>query len=616
VPRLIFGECVIAFDTELPILAFPYDAAPSALGLDPEPQPPPLLIPDAEGNMHQLRKGILVMRTDDGLVGRVRSVYGDGSAILAWGSRHEQASFGNLMFLTDSPPGEEKGAPLGERRNRFLKNLSVARSWVSGSDWCALDKLICFALDGWGKDNWFWQTLAESADDPRKVSFAPSPEFVDNNQRRRFCSIKKLLNLCNAKFEYCGFTDDEIRRISEAVGNHFPNDYDYSFTVVSGKSIVDAYTEGEYWGSCMQDRSYLTAFYAETPDKINLVKIMQGDKYVGRAMMWHTDQGKTVVDRVYPSDNGPHTGALHAWCIENGYDYKTRQACCDGHLASLSMDHTVTVKASTNGQYPYIDTFKYTNDDPEDSDTLTLGMDGGDYVFDQTGGGYQGDNSHCCNECGDRIDEDNCYSSDFGDTYCESCYCENYVHLNYQYGGRWVDETLHRDDACQCNVCEEYRADRHISTLDNGDYVCVICIEEGEASHCEGCGELFLSDELTVSSEDDGGDDCYRCADCHADHVKQRETDDVEEAEEEGAITEPVRENPAVLTATEYRLREGLGDRWRPNGRRCGCAACQNYYVAFGRGLVEHIESYDERSDRLESEQTFTAIDGRQLLCG
>jgi hypothetical protein len=592
----------------------------------PPPAPPPLMILDAAGNEHELRQGILVISEgcdDEGFAGRVGRIsradvdgYDEVRVIVA----EESWSFNqrDLRFLSAEPKGETKEPHLHERRQRLLGNLRRARARCEGEsyeDFSAIRRLMDIITEGEKGSFWFWRTVAESFDDPRKVSFAPEPVFVDNDARRRFCSIKKLMQWANTK-GLSSFTDDEIARCSRLVGNHFPADYNYSFEVVEGDAVVDGYRYGDYWGSCMQAKPHLVRFYAKTPDKCKLVKITQGGSYIGRAMMWITDQGDVVVDRVYPSDNGPQTVALHRWCEENGYDYKTVQGCCDGCLKSKRMDYTVTMKAAANGSYPYIDTFKYTDDDPDDSDTLTLGMTHCEYTFNRTEGGYEGGRSRCsCNECGDGIDEDEAeYVDDY--TYCSQCYSENFIHLDYQISGRWVEETVHRDDACRCSNCDNWRADRHIEDLDNGDPICAVCIADAEATNCEECGNLFLSGDLNCSEEDDGGDGEYRCADCHATHVKEREEEaEAEEEQEEGgaiiatpAPVEPVSVPPQMLTMAEYLRREALPSDWLPLSSQCPCYTCTRYYRLVACGQVERVESVHESRER-ERQEAAARID-------
>jgi hypothetical protein len=172
---------------------------------------------------------------------------------------------------------------------------------------------------------------------------------------------------------------------------------------------------------------------------------MQGNDFRGRALIWTTDDGRSVVDRVYPSDNGSHTNALHLWCEENGYDYKKIQSSSDGCLKSDRMDYTVTMVPPEDGVFPYLDTFKYTDDHPEETETIKLELVERMYSFRSTDGGWEG--GLRCYYCEDRISEDECETASNGRSYCSSCYGENFTYLSYtRPNGRHVEEEYHIDD--------------------------------------------------------------------------------------------------------------------------------------------------------------------------
>jgi hypothetical protein len=567
------------------------------------PEPAPLLIKDRDGNEHEAKQGMLVLARP-GIVGRIGRMF-PGSremqvcSISGWDGYHPVEE---VTLLSAEPRTEEKGRPFLERRQQLMNNISRAhmRCLDAGDDegkrliqklWDCLHRSVS------RPDYWFWSTVAESLDDPRKISYAPDMLFIDNDTRRRYCSMKKFLKGAVQR-EYCDFTEEEIERLANLVGQHFPSDYNYDFEVVTGQGVVDGYVYGEHWGSCMHRCSDYLQFYAVNPEKVGLVKISQGGSYMGRAIIWTTDTGERVVDRTYPSDNGPHTRALHDWAEAQGFDYKTSQSCCDGYLKSKREDYVVTMKPSPNGQYPYIDTFKHTDDDPEDSDTIRLHVESGsDYCFNSTCGSYEGGRDRCtCSNCGDAIDEDEAeYDGD--DAYCGSCHRDIFVSLDYRYNGRWVEETVHRDDAGYCDVCGESRRPSHIRSLNNGDYCCVVCIESGDVAQCHDCS----ADDCYAYSDrlNEGEDGNHRCADCHDAYEESRaeeedkENEEEEAVEEEGAITPPAPAEPApqpAVSGTPLWYRNGCAcfmcGEWRRRGVAdfspprpdCGCHDCTIHY--------------------------------------
>jgi hypothetical protein len=322
----------------------------------------PVMVKDEEGNERELRVGDLVEHR--GAFGsqrpmRVtsfeRGAFDDGDALLECSFTGDAwwATVNRMTLIQADPKDEEKEPSLQERRERLKNNLCKCHRACVGQDRPLIERFYSALSTGDDEHYWFWASVAESFDDPRQVSYAPTKDAYDVNAKRRRCRVSKFLKGV-AKQRGLSFTDAEAARVGELVGSHFPDSYDYEFVVVRGPNAIrEAYydAQGAAWSSCMHRRPYV-AWYDETPEKIGLVKIMQGSNYVGRALLWTTDQGPLVVDRVYPSDNGPHTNALHRWAEANGYDYKTQQSSCEGYLRSGRRDYTVTVKASSSGIIP------------------------------------------------------------------------------------------------------------------------------------------------------------------------------------------------------------------------------------------------------------------------
>ncbi len=482
-----------------------------------------MTVKDEEGNERELRTGDLVKVRRDGYFVLSRVLYtwlsGDDGYVdhcSAGRGICDSAGRGDVTWLSSEPPDDDKGMPLHERHKNLRRNLARARDRTGGGiDYSLLNKLVDY-LQYPTEHKWFWWSVAESCDDPRQVSYATSVLDVDNNIRRTRCRMSKFLKGIARRMGF-EVTNEEADRIGELVGNHFPDNYDYEFEIVrEAVSRVYATSCGNIRSCMTGSSSEYTKWYDDNPDKVGIVKILQGGEYIGRALIWNTDQGPTVVDRAYPSDNGPHTNALHEWCEANGYDYKTSQCSGDGCLKSRRGDYTVTMAPSRNGTFPYLDTFKYTDDDPEDSETITLALLDGAYSFQCTGGGYDGGNRTTCEGCGDRINEDTCETSDGGYCYCSSCYEERFVYLSYtRPNGRYVEREFHRDDVCECENCNDTFSSDHTSEVQTGSryatqYWCERCIEDDATSCCE-CSTIVADD--AVATDSDGDAWCSSCFD-------------------------------------------------------------------------------------------------------
>lgn len=144
----------------------------------------------------------------------------------------------------------------------------------------------------------------------------------------------------------------------------------YDFNVVRGMEVIEAYKTGP--SSCMVRNSRRTRFYAQNPEKVGLVKIIKDGKYVGRALIWTLDSGKTLIDRGYPN-NSPATRALRFWASQQGYLTLSNDSLGGGK--SLGAEESVTLKHSTNGYMPYLDTLRVAVNSEQTHDKLVLRAD-------------------------------------------------------------------------------------------------------------------------------------------------------------------------------------------------------------------------------------------------
>jgi hypothetical protein len=192
----------------------------------------------------------------------------------------------------------------------------------------------------------------------------------------------------------------------------------------------------------------------------------------------------------------------------------------------LSTDkrYTITMKTCAEG-FPYLDTFHYgVQHSSSRGNTVTLSNDpsGMDKIYASCSGGYDdlrssdGDDdeydSHCC-ECGEGLSVDDLYSSEAGDSYCNSCYGRIFItcgHCSTELVRRDHDYVTLGDGQvyCQscadryavcCELCEEYVLDEETHDVqdaeDNKITVCDDCYDD-KTSDCEDCGERFTAKAL------------------------------------------------------------------------------------------------------------------------
>jgi hypothetical protein len=237
------------------------------------------------------------------------------------------------------------------------------------------------------------------------------------------------------------------------------------FKVVSGDDIIKYYDESSYadeetaslGSSCMRYShcSDYIRFYAVNEDVVKLVVAFnQEEKVVGRALLWNTNCGTAVMDRIYGTDI--MVEKFKKYAIDNGYVHKENQSYSDNDSwvngdGCFSEEYRVTVKNIRT--MPYMDTFKYT--DGIDSDTMIINNDSGCYEFTDTDGAretFEGDDDDYvyCERSGDRIHVDDAHYVSSRSEYYRDEYCvfaenssewelkEDCVYLEYK--DIWVDE--------------------------------------------------------------------------------------------------------------------------------------------------------------------------------
>jgi hypothetical protein len=148
-----------------------------------------------------------------------------------------------------------------------------------------------------------------------------------------------------------------------------------TFDVVEGDAIAEWYYEGNYHPSkymlnqsCMRYEKCQQWFglYTKNPDRVKMLTVFDesdASLLVARALIWNTDCGRTVLDRIYSDD--ATVEAVKQYAQEQGWhhrlyqssDYNRRFVTPQGKEAQRTM--TVTLEHPTHRWYPYLDTFSY-----------------------------------------------------------------------------------------------------------------------------------------------------------------------------------------------------------------------------------------------------------------
>lgn len=189
------------------------------------------------------------------------------------------------------------------------------RAEVSG----AAGRLIAWLQGAGNQENaWFRRTATISFDQPEQVSYPHHIHDVDSHKARRRARWVTFLKRCRDEYGF-EITDREAEFLAGAVRVYLKGD-SISFRVVSGRELANHYRRGRY--SCMRGTNSVR-FYEENPHRVALLVIEQDGRYGeddgGRALLWNTDQGDILVDRVYDGGDPIVTHKLLQLVAEKGW---------------------------------------------------------------------------------------------------------------------------------------------------------------------------------------------------------------------------------------------------------------------------------------------------------
>lgn len=256
-------------------------------------------------------------------------------------------------------------------------------------------------------------------------------------------------------------------------------------------------------GSCMSDTpdNYHNGIHPyECYDPVfgwSFVARYDAGKYVGRALLNNGIFVRTFA--LSSHGTGAHGGEdtiLTAWLIDNGYA-KKRGWPCGTKIKKIGNDHNLTV--------PYIDGENQGLDNRGDYLRIT---DSGEFTCRNTDGSADESNRTSCDDCGDRISEDNSHwlGENIERSVC-SCCIDNYVYIESvrthsgRRGGYYVNpnDTITTNDG---NVYpDDCYSDFDIVELENGGYVHMddaVCDSNGDYWHCDDIGtEIAMCDDTS-----------------------------------------------------------------------------------------------------------------------
>ena len=398
--------------------------------------------------------------------------------------------------------------------------------------------------------------LAHSHDCENAVSYARQEGMKFLPERRTRTTLGRYIR---RNFPDCKVADDFLEQFTSKVMSKLTS-ADKRFSIVSGDDITRAYRDEIGGRSCMTgDDSDKVEIYAINPDVVRMLVYDDGDSLTGRCLIWKTNQGHTVADRIYPN-SGRNIDEFKEYIKKHGWHMRENQSypCGQGFIGlDRDEDLTVTLKVPDPPIYPYMDTFRmYRSSDVDwDNRTITLHTYDGTDRLDSTSGegpGAGGRRVRCC-ACSDRVDDDDAYTNEYGDYFCRDCYYDRYTSCDRcgrevstddtcsvtvgRYSQESWCEPCVRNHAYECEQCNEYYSDEIRLATVEGVLVCDSC-HGGNFSTCHGCGNTFYDENLTERGDE------YYCSDCLPDEKEEYDDESNAEATDADAETAEVATAP------------------------------------------------------------------------
>ena len=199
-----------------------------------------------------------------------------------------------------------------------------------------------------------WRSICQEtnkfvADEPEiknKVSFAqkPIPEYKYDIGRRILTTLGKYIRK-NHKRVSVKLNDQELDKFVSKVIAQL-TDINSQFKILRGEKLLEAYKNDHGVSTCMTgpSKTPYIMLYVENPKNVGLLVTP-----TARALIWKSDQGKTLIDRVYCSGYTDYE-------LYRKYAKQNNCVLLDEHINKRNpKGFTVTLNKARNNQFPYCD---------------------------------------------------------------------------------------------------------------------------------------------------------------------------------------------------------------------------------------------------------------------
>ena len=241
------------------------------------------------------------------------------------------------------------------------------------------------------EDTEVYQKLWTTARNPLKIgrfinSMLPlTGKTYTNSEKEKFVSEwKSILGVMNNAFAKFGVLEG-----SRLVHFYHVDNYEEVEGTLGNSCMSEADSS---WLEIYEDNSDVCKMVVKWSDKGQIVDgVFKSDKIVGRALLWTTTSGDIFMDRIYTIDSSDEE-LFKKYAESNGWWAKKSQNSSQNFTAvrgseSKNPVYVVQLKRSYNGEYPYLDTLCYLNDESgklsNDKNEVYANK-----LLNDTGGGY------------------------------------------------------------------------------------------------------------------------------------------------------------------------------------------------------------------------------------
>jgi hypothetical protein len=329
-------------------------------------------------------------------------------------------------------------------------------------------------------------------------------------------------------------TEKEVEMLSNKLSERFK--FCGELRVVEGKDITFWYHHSKYESSsgslndsCMKHSSCQEYFGIYEDSAKMLIAVNKEDKLIARALLWDDVESHKLsdniklMDRIYGNDIAIE--AFKTWAYANGYYHKAYQSYSEleqiiNPNTKEQENHLLTIKVTgTHEAYPYMDTFKSTDDCIQTDNYLRISNNRlGDCLMEDTSGLMNSEDYVHVN--GRRVHIDD---ASYVERYGEYFYSDDCVYT--------VDDEHELYDDCHEIDGDYYASDSSdiVYSQYEDQYILIesaICVDDiwyPEGSEClkwsEHCGETLHEDNVVYSESLEDYIPLEEAVECHMDNT-------------------------------------------------------------------------------------------------